>query len=221
MTLSSFKTYLKRDFKRTDKDTEIVQAINDMIVWVSLQMPAGNYKYQSWINTVIRQEDYPIPTTAIHLIHPVRLLLGSNSADSGYVLTHVSKQEYDQLEPNPNRTNPTTGRPYAYTVYSRSILLTSIPDSAAYLLEINWSRRPTSLSADTDTPTLGSEWDETLKAGSLERLYAGLGLLQEASYWASQYRDAEGMPVGVCRTLLGIERDREETIIGSVMTNDL
>ena len=37
MELSDFKTYVKYDFKRTDKDTELVQAYNDMIIWVAMQ----------------------------------------------------------------------------------------------------------------------------------------------------------------------------------------
>lgn len=211
MQLSDLKTYVKRDFKRTDKDTEIVQAYNDMIVWVAAQMPHGNYKFQSYVPTVIGQEDYPIPSNAIHLIHPVRLLLGTGSSDSGYSLEHLTKEEYDLREPNPNRTNPSNkSRPSAYTVFSRSILTTPIPESTAYLLEINWSKRPVAQSASTDTPSLGNEWDEVLKHGTLERLYEGIGMLGEASYWGAKYKDAEGMPTGLCLSLFDVERDREE-----------
>ena len=220
MQLSAFKTYVKRDFKRTDKDTELVQAYNDMIVWVAAQMPHGNYKFQSYVPTVIGQEDYPIPSNAIHLIHPVRLLLGTGSSDSGYSMDYLTKEEYDLREPNPNRTSPASkGRPSAYTVFSRSILTTPIPDLATYLLEINWSKRPTAQSADADISSLGAEWDEVLKHGTLERLYEGLGMLSEAAYWGAKYKDAEGVPVGLCRSLFEIERDREEPLIGVVEPN--
>jgi len=221
MTLSAFKTYVRQNFKRTDKDTELVQAYNDMITWVAVRMPVGNYKFQAWINTVVGQEDYPVPTNAIHVFHPIRLLDGAASGDSGFQLEKLTKEEYDLREPNPNRTDPSTGSPEAYTIFSRSILLTPIPDSIEYLIEINWSKRPTALSADADLPGLGAEWDEVLRQGTLERLYESVGMLQEAQYWAAKYRDGEGNPVGMCKTLFEIESDREESRIGQVQTNDL
>lgn len=221
MTLSEYQTYIKRDFKRTDKDTEITQAVNDTIIWIATIMPHGGYKFQSYINTVIGREDYAIPSTLIHIIHPIRLLLGATSADSGYPLRHLTKEEYDRLEPNPNRSSPSTGRPDAYTIFSRSILISPPADSVSTILEINWSKRPTSLSLSADTPSLGSEWDEIVKHGSLERLFAGIGLYGESQFWASQYRDQEGNPIGMCKRLFDIEKNREETAIRTVVNNDL
>lgn len=226
MILSSFKAYVKRDFKRTDKDTELVQAYNDAIIWIAIQMPHGGYKYQSYISVVNGQEDYPLPTTLMHLIHPVKFLEGSATNDSGWPLTHWTKEEYDQRYPNPNRTSPTEkGNPAGYAVFSRSILLGPLPDAAVVsrggLLEINWGKRPTTLSADADLPDLGTEWDEVLKWATLERLYAGMGMLEEANYWAGLYRDAAHAPIGVCKRLFDAERDREQSAVGQVQNNDL
>lgn len=191
-----------------------------MIVWVAAIMPHGNYKYQSYISTVVRQEDYPLPTNLMHLIHPVRLLEGTGSNDHGYPLEYLTKEEYDIRYPNPNRTTPTdTGKPTCYTVFSRSILVGPIPDLATYLLEINWGKRPVDQSATTDTTNLGSEWDEVLKFGTLERVYAGIGMMQESSYYASLYRDALGNPVGPCKFLVDAERDREQMAVGQVKFN--
>lgn len=222
MTLTLFKAYVKRDFKRTDKDTELVDAYNNMIIWVAAQMPHSNYKFQSYISTVIGQEDYPLPSNLMHLIHPVRLLEGTGSSDYGYPMEHVSKEAYDAQYPNPNRTSPTDkGKPTIYTIFGRSILTGPLPDSASYLLEINWGKRPTALSADADVSELGSEWDEVLKLGTLERLYAGMGMVEEAAYNASLYRDAMGTPIGLAKTLFDAERSRESHAIGQVQNNDL
>lgn len=219
--ISALKTYIKRDFKRTDKDTEIVQAINDAFLWIATIIPHGNYKYQSWIYTAVGREDYSLPSNLIHLIHPVKFLEGSAASDSGYPLERITKEEYDILEPNPNRTNPSTGKPIQYTVYSRSILVTPLPDSANYLLEIMWSKRPVSLSADADTPELGAEWDEVIKQIALDKLYAGMGMLQESSYWASLYRDPLWNPIGLLLNLINAERDREIPAVGEVRFNSL
>lgn len=219
--LSTLQTYIRRDFKRTDKNTEIIQAINDSILWISTLIPHGDYKYQSWVYTALAREDYALPSNLIHLIHPIKFLEGSASADSGFPLEHITKEEYDIREPNPNRTSPSTGRPSAYTVFSRSILVTPLPDKTTYLLEIMWSRRPGSLSAAADTPELGSEWDEVIKHISMDKLYAGMGMLQESGYWASLYRDAEWNPIGLLRNLINAERDREFPAVGQVKFNQL
>ena len=222
MTLTLFKAYVKRDFKRTDKDTEIVQAYNDMIYWVAANMPHGKYKYQSYIALVNAQEDYPLPSNLIHLMHPIKFLEGTATNDYGYPLDQLTKEEYDLRYPNPNRTSPTDkGKPKVYCVFSRSILLGPLPDSSSYLLEINWTKRPTTLSGDSDTADLGAEWDEVFKFGTLERCYAGMGMLEEANYWASLYRDAAGSPIGMAKLLFDAEKDRESRAIGQVRFTDI
>jgi len=221
MILSAFKTYVLQDFKRTDKEAELVQAYNDAIIDLATRMPHGGYKYQSYIPTVIVQEDYPLPSDLIHLIHPARLLEGSGTNDSGYQMDFITKQEYDSYEVNPNRTSPSSGKPMRYTVYSRSILLSPIPDKNTYLVEIDWSKRPVVLSGDNDVHSLGSEWDEILKHMVLTRLNSGIELFQEAEFWRSRYEDQMGTPIGMLRRLLDIERDREYKAVSQVKVNDL
>jgi len=226
MILSSFKTYVKYDFKRTDKDTELVQAYNDAIIQVSNQIPHGAYKYQSYIPVVAQQEDYPIDDQCIHIIHPLRYLEGSASGDSGYTMEHIDKKEYDSREPNPNRTSPdNTNSPTAYTIFSRSVLVTPIPSATDVtdggLIEMNWTKLPTDQSADSDTPPLGGEWREILKNMTLSRLYAGIGLFDEAQQWKATYEDQYGTPIGQYKRLIEIETVREEELIGRVQYNDL
>ena len=141
------------------------------------------------------------------------------------MLDQISKEEYDRIEPNPNIASPHKGRPTKYTVYDRCILLTPIPDVSTYILEINWAKRKTTLSADADLPELGSEWDEVFKNGTLERLYAGMGQVDLAQYWGSKYHavttEGDDVPVGMCRKLFEIEKNREQIPIGMVHFNDL
>jgi len=220
MILSSFKTYVKYDLKRTDKDTELVQAYNDSILAVALKMSHGAYKYTSYVPTVSGQPDYRLPTTIMHLIHPIKLLEGTASGDSGWQLEHITKEEYDELEPNPFRTNPDTkADPVKYTVYSGSILPWPIPDDATHLLEINWTKAPTDQSADADTPALPDHWREVLKQMTLYRLNQGIGLYQEAQYWRSMYEDTGGNPTGLYADLLAIEKDKEGRAIRQVKSN--
>lgn len=220
MNLTNFLTYIKQDFKRTDKDTEITQAINDMIVWISIQIPHAGYKYQSYIPTVAKQYDYPLPTTKVHILHPLMLLDGFGTNDLGMVLEHIGKKEFDLIEPNPQRTNPSTAKTQKYTIFANSILCTPIPDKV-YILQMDWTKRAVSLSGGSDAPALGSEWDEVIKHGSLERLFAGIGLYEEANYWSTRYKDQEGNPIGMCKKLLDMEEDREGSWVSDIQNNSL
>ncbi len=220
MELSDFKAYVLRDFKRTDKDVELVQAYNDMIKWISVKMPIGDYKFQSYVPTSIGIEDYELPCDLLHLFHPIKLIDGANLL-GGYPLEHISKNDYDIREPNPNGSNPALSKPSAYTVWSRSILLTPVPDLATYVMEINWGKRPVNQVVNADTPSLGNEYDEVLKWGTLERLYAGMQRYDEAVYWGSKFHDADDKPSGALRDLLQAEISREGEAISNIKANRL
>ena len=223
MNLTTFRSYVKYDFKRIDKDTELTQAYNDGIIAVSIKIPHGAYKFQSYLPLIARQEDYPLPSNIIHLIHPVRVMLGSASTDTGFPLNHITKQEYDILYPNPNRTTPDIlGRTKDYCIYSGSILVGPLPEVGTNdLLEIDWTKVPTDQSAGTDTPALPDYWREVLKWMTLSRLNHGIGLYQEAQYWRSLYEDNEGNPVSLYRDLLNVEKDKEDRAVGEIKVNSL
>lgn len=225
MQLSDFLTYVKLDFKRPDKDTEITQAYNDMIMWVATFMPHSGYMFQSYVNLIDGTEDYGLPSDLIHLIHTIKFIKGTGASDSGYNLEYIQKDEYDRIEPNPNRSSPTKGRPTKYTVFDRCVLLTPVPDSSDYLIEIDWAKRPSDLSGDSDTPDLGAEWEEVLKWGTLERVYAGLDLFDESQFWGAKYHalspNGDDIPVGMCRKLFDAEKDRSGHHITQVKFNSL
>ena len=224
MQLSAFKTYVKQDLKRTDKDTEIVQALNDMIIFIAAKQPLGAYKYQSYIPVVAQQEDYPLPANNMHILHPIRFLQGSASTDLGWPLNRISKEEYDKRYSNPNRTNPTnTGESGDYCIFGGSILVGPLPASGTNdLLEADWTTLPTDQSADADTPALGEEWREVLKWGVLARINAGLELFQEAEYWESKYLNpVTKEPIGLFKDLLDMDKEKEEIPISRVQANEL
>lgn len=221
MLLSEFLTYVKKDFKRTDKDAELVAAYNDMLFWVAVWMPVGNYQFQSYVTTSTGVEDYALPADILHMRHPIKLLYGTGTSDSGIQLKKITKEEYDELEPNPNRANATGGTPEFYTIYSRSILLTPIPDRDTYILEINRSKRPVDQVNDGDEPFLGDEWREVLKWGTLERVNAGLDLFDESAFWGSKYHDQSGSPTGMCKRLFELETEREGRSVDSIENNAL
>lgn len=213
MTRLEFLTYVTNVFKRTDKNTEIYEALNETIKDIATREKFHEYSFQSYTACVAAQEDYPLPTTLLQIKHPIRLVEGTATGDSGWNLTKLSKEEYDFREPNPNRTGPSTGRPTAYCVYSNSILVTPIPDQA-YLLEINWGNVPSSLASNDDSPAYLNIWDEVIKHGALFRMFSLVGAFTEANYWRALYE------TGILR-MIDYNRDKSggHVIIGAV--NDL
>ncbi|MFA5037858.1 MAG: hypothetical protein WC479_11875 [Candidatus Izemoplasmatales bacterium] len=214
MTRLQFYSYIVEIFKRTDKSTEIYRALNETITDIANRYPFENYSFQSWIPCVVGQEDYPLPSTLVHISHPIRLLEGSAATDDGFPLDFITKQEYDALEANPNRTSPETGEPAKYTIFSDSILLTPIPDSTDYLIEINWGKQATALSVDSDTASFISAWDEIIKWGTLFRVYLGLGLTEDATPWQALYEQ------GINR-MIDRDKDKKNSWIGRVQNNNL
>ena len=211
MTRTQMETYIKQTFKRTDKDTEIRQAIDDTLRDISTRHSFQVLMSQSYVPSVSGIEDYPLPSNLIHLHRPIRLLHGSATGDSGKNLTELTKTEYDLIEPNPNRTNPTTGEPWGYTIWSNSILLTPIPDAGAYLFEINWGKAITVPTAAGDTVgPFHVTWDETIKWGCLSRLYETVEMIDMADKFGAYYE--LGRPV-----ILGGEvMDREGGIANMI-----
>jgi len=197
--LSSFLTYVKQDFKRDDKDTEITQAYNDIIDLVASKHPLEGLKFTSYVPTVLKQPDYPLPSNCNHLIHPVKLLEGLTSTDKGYPLEKISKEEYDERYPNAKRTSPdSTGKPGRYCIYFKAILIGPFPDASTYYLEIDWTKYATELSANSDVHALGNNWDLVLKWGVLWLINKGIGLYQEAEEFRKDFMSEEyGYPAKI------------------------
>lgn len=178
-----------RIFKRTDKTTELQEALNETYQEMVAVVDPRKLKDQLYQTCVIKQEDYAIPDTVFRINHPIRLIESgsTNNSSQSYPLRFYPKDEYDYLEPNPNATTIIPGRPWAYTFWKNSILLTEIPDKA-YILEMNVGGEPTLMSGDSDATIFSPMWDQTIKAGALARLYAGIGLDDQVSKWMTIYK---------------------------------
>lgn len=217
-TLTQFLTYIKYDFKRDDKDTEITQAYNDTLRHLSGFKALEGRKFTSYITTTIGREDYVLPTTYSRVLHPVRII-EATTLDNGYPLNKISREEYAKRYINPNIVDSTVlskSMPVDYCIYENAIHVGPIPDKATYVLEIDWARISTAQAAGSDLQELGEEWEEVIKWGTLFRLYAGLGLDDEAAKWKILYQDPElGYPY-----LMKKQDDNTETF-GKVVYNDL
>jgi hypothetical protein len=186
---SALQAMVLEVFKRTDKTTELKRALNDTYREMAACIDPNKLQDQIYQICNVGQEDYAIPDVVLRINHPIRLIepgSTNNSSQSG-PLTFITKDEYDELEPNPNATTIQTGKPWAYAFWKNSFLLTHIPDKA-YQIEVNIGGEPTIMVSDTDATIFSPMWDETIKAGALARLYAGIQLKEETAMWMTTYR---------------------------------
>lgn len=180
-------------FIRTDKTTELNNALNETYFEMCGVIQYHKTSAQEYVNLTDKREDYAIPSDTLRINHPIRLIELAAQSDSGssYNLTFIPKDEYDTMEPNPNVTPTTlvsTGKPTHYTVWKNCILLTPIPDSSTkYKIELNLGGEITKLSADVDQPIFSERWDETMKAGTLARLFSLVELYERAQFWNGIY----------------------------------
>ena len=189
-TLADFRTMVLEVFKRDDKATELDRSINETYREMIAAVHPRKLKDQIYKICIIRREEYPLAENVLRILHPIRLIDMSsdvNNSSSHGPLEFIDKVEYDRREPNPNAATITPGRPTAYTIWKNSILLTPIPDKA-YKMEVNIGGVGDALVAASDTSIFLPTWDETIKAGTLARLYLGIGLKEEADVWQSVYR---------------------------------
>lgn len=186
---SDLQTMVLEIFKRTDKTTEVKRAINEAYREMASVMDARKLEDQIYQTCTIGQEDYAVPDSILRINHPLRLIEpgATNNSSQSHPLRFLTKSQYDELEPNPNAATINGGRPYAYTIFKNSLLLTDIPDQE-YLIELNVGGEPTIMSEATDATIFSPVWDETIKAGALTRLYLGIQLLPESEFWMNIYR---------------------------------
>lgn len=179
-----------RVFKRDDKDTEINEAINDTLREMAGCCESRKLQDQKWVPLIKDQEDYALPENLLRLRHPIRLIdtQGSNSDSNSYPLKFMTKGEYDMREPNPNATTKNPGTVWAYCIWKNCILVTDLPDETdRYRLEANVGNEITILSSDIDEPVFRDRWDETIKHGTLGRMYYSIQLFGEGDKWRDIY----------------------------------
>ena len=215
-TFANLQTRALQIFKRTDKTAELKEALN--AAYREMVAAVGPRKLQDQVYHPVHigREEYPVPSNLLRLNHPIRLLdpdVTSNNSSSHHPLKFITKDEYDVIEPFPNAPNPQTSRPWVYTLYKNSILLSGLPDKE-YVLEMNIGGEPTELASDPDITIFREMWDETHIAGALSRLYAGIGLIGEAGNWADIYNngyiDPKNGITGGLNLLKKIEKDNQQ-----------
>ncbi len=184
----SLLDYIIRTFKRTDKNTEILEAINDTISDMRIRFSLDETKDEAYSTGISVLGSYRIdlPDDFEHMVTDVKILDG----DQSYVLKKLSKQEFDDMYPNPNDTNVQKFKPVHYTIFSNAILLGPVPDKTSYQYEFSYSTiYDTPITVSTSDVPFSDMYREALKYGVLFRINVALENDDAAAKWRTFYEE--------------------------------
>ena len=192
MTGAEFLAYVKRKFKRTDKDTEIYEAATDTIADMRLQIVSERYKEEAYLSGIDVLGEYrlAVPSDFGHMIGDVSITETGN--DEYYKpLEKISKLKYDELYGDrllTNVSNVSTGVPKHFCVYGDQIFLGPVPDLTTYRYQINYTTEGyDEVAADTDPVPFTTKYRNILRAGVLSEVHDGLESYEESNYWRAIY----------------------------------
>lgn len=193
MTGSQFLAYVRRVFKRTDKDTEIYEATTDAIADIRLQLKTEDYKEEAYVAGITVLGDYRIalPADFGHLIGDITLV--DDAGGQTRTLNKISKQSYDEKygdRLHSNIADINDAMPTEYCIYAGQIYLGCVPDAITYKYYMNYTTEEfTEVDANTVDVPFSGKYRTILRAGVLADLYSGLEFFDEANYWRSLFND--------------------------------
>jgi len=188
MTRTEFLTYIKRTFKREDKDTELIDALNDTLYDMSTR-----YDFQvSQTETEITLNDsdykYDYPSGYAFLISNLKYI---DSGGGGRTLNQLTKEQFDDKYPDISSSNADKGDPIDYTIYGNEIFIAPyLQTVTTQKLYISGSNVASEL-GESDSPDYEDRFREVIKFGTLYRAYSDLDLDDKAAKYKNLYD--EGM----------------------------
>ncbi len=174
MSGSALYNYVLRTFKRTDKETEVYDAITDTLVDMCERFGFEDTKVEAYTTSGITAlGDYKID-----LPSDFGILLGDvrwSDQDDSDVLIRLSKREFHEMFPDPDGDDPIDGEPTHYCVFGNQILLGPVPDDTTYEYQIDYSTFPADAVTSSTTEVIFTDKArECVKFGTLARLFEAI-----------------------------------------------
>lgn len=179
MSGSDFLTYVKRIFKRTDKDTELYDAISDAIAELRRIYSFDEDEVETTTTAVIStlgQFQIALETNLGILIGDIVVVDG----DDSQIVTKIAKQRFDVLYPNPTSTTATRDKPQHFCVFAGNIYFGPVPDSTAYTYRLNYSKGVSTITSSSSSVPFTKWYREPLRAGVLAKGFDGVGNDEQA-----------------------------------------
>ncbi len=187
MTGSEMLAYVKKIFKRTDKDDEIYECITDTILDLKIRYEFDTYKVEAYSTSISTAGDYKIdvPSDFGHLVGAMRVC---DDASNSRTLIKLSKAKFDELYPNPNASGVTTGMPRHYCLFGEQLLFGPVPDETTYSYEFSYTTEEVeTIVAGTALVPFSTFNRECIRAGTLQRIYELVEDENRGKYWEQKY----------------------------------
>lgn len=185
MTASDFLAYiLRRGFKRTDKDTEIYEAVTDAIQELRRRFMFDEAEVETTTtDTISVLGDFKIDVESdFGLIQGIIL----EDDDTATELEIISKAKFDRLYPDQNVTSH-RGYPKHATIYAGQIQIGPVPDSIDYVYREAYSRKAGTITSTTTGVPFTADYRDMLAENVLGRLYSDLGEHEESAVHMSKF----------------------------------
>jgi hypothetical protein len=195
MTGSDLYDYILRTFKRTDKSTEVYEAITDTIRDLRLRYHFDGATQDSvTTDSITTLGDFKIDFES-----SLGMLLGVTLQDgtTAKPLRLRTKQQFDEKYPDINVTSD-TGYPEDYCLWEGALYIGPIPQSVAYSYRLSWSERGGTVTSSTAAVPFTAIDREVVKHGALSRL----GVLLENANMATVHE-------GLYQSRIQVNIDRE------------
>lgn len=187
MTGLQFRNYVVREFKRTDKDTEIYEATSDTVREIRRRFPAEDDQTEQNTTDTIGtlgefkldlEDDFGLQINDVVLVDD----------DYSCPLNKLSKAEYDRKYPDQTGDSANNGIPEDYCIYQKKIYLGPHPDKVTYLYRINFSADDAAniVEESTSVPYVRL-YREIVRDGVLKRLYKLLNRSDLAEYYSGKF----------------------------------
>ena len=184
MSGSEFQAYvLRKGFKRTDKDTELYEAVTDAIQEMRRRHDFDESETDATTtDTISTLGDFRIAVESdFGLLIGVVLQDGTNATP----LKKISKAEFDQLYPD-SHVSSDRGYPDHFCIYAGSIYVGPIPDSTSYTYRKSYAKSAGTVTSSTTGVPFTNVYRDVLAELTLANLYE---TLQE--YDMAQFHRAE------------------------------
>lgn len=188
MTGPETLAYIIKKFLRTDKDTEIYEAITDVIADIKYDTKLESEKEEAYVVGIATLGEYKIglPSDFGNIIGNIILIDPDNN--DRRILNKISKQEYDEKYSDrlyDAYSDMYYGMPQDFCLYGEQIFIGPVPDKVTYKYQLNYSTyETTAISADTTSVPFTSNYKErnVLRSGVLAEMHELLENYEEANY---------------------------------------
>jgi len=180
MSGSDFYAYILRTFKRTDKSTELYEAITDACQEMAQRFPFDELSNETnTTDTISVAGDYRISLESDFemLISDIVVIDGTDS----WPLIKRTKSEFDELYPNPSASNVPTAKPIDYCIYDGVIYLGPVPDKTTYSYKISYEQEPGTIISGTASVPFTDKYRRPLKYLVLHYEYSDLEMDEAAA----------------------------------------